>query len=94
MNKNVEVEINSNELQINEDDIVVDHRLRKPIDSFNIKLLDHIRREYVFKGLFQPYGHNFLKKKYGKNKRGFRDVWFKEFDWLEYSVSKDVAYCF
>lgn len=26
--------------------------------------------------------------------RSFQGEWFKKFDWLEYSQSKDVAYCF
>ena len=38
LNRNVEVEINSDELEINENDIVVDPGLRRPIDSFNINI--------------------------------------------------------
>ncbi|XP_042465980.1 zinc finger MYM-type protein 1-like [Zingiber officinale] len=30
----------------------------------------------------------------GKDNRCFREVWFKDRDWLEYSVSKDAAFCF
>ena len=40
------------------------------------------------------YGHNFLKRKYRKDNKTIRDVWFKEFDCLEYSVSKNVTIVF
>ncbi|KAL9671073.1 hypothetical protein QQ045_008637 [Rhodiola kirilowii] len=35
--------------------------------------------------------HNFPRKKYGKDNRAFRDAWFEEFEWLEYSVQNDAA---
>ena len=94
LNNNVKLEVNPNEVEIDENDIVADLGLRKPIDSFNVNMRDRIRREYMTKGPYQPKGNNFLKKKYGKDNRGFRGVWFDDFDWLEYSVSKDAAYCF
>jgi hypothetical protein len=34
------------------------------------------------------------KKKFGDSSRAFQQAWYKKFDWLEYSVSKDVAFCF
>ena len=49
MNKNFELEVNSGEVEIDEDDIVVDPGLLKPIDSFNVNMQDCIRRAYVGK---------------------------------------------
>ncbi|KAL9667941.1 hypothetical protein QQ045_002311 [Rhodiola kirilowii] len=81
---NVELEANLNdeEVEIIETDIVADPGLRKPIESYESNIRDRIRREYVAKGPCQPKGHNFPRKKYGKDNRAFRDAWFEEFDWL------------
>lgn len=81
-------------LSADSDDIISDPGLRKPIEDFDDKIRDCIRREYISKGPCQPYGHDFPKKQYGKSTRAFRDVWFLKFSWLEYSVSKDSAFCF
>ena len=75
------------------DDIIADPGLRKPIEEYDVGIRDQIRREYLIKGPCQPLGHNFPKKQYGKTMRGFRELWFKNNEWLEYSVSKDAAYC-
>ncbi|XP_042035225.1 zinc finger MYM-type protein 1-like [Salvia splendens] len=64
------------------------------MDSFDVNIQDRIRREYVAKGPCQPKSHDFPKKQYGKDKRGFRDVWYKDYVWLEYSTTTDAAYCF
>ncbi|KAH7665581.1 Ribonuclease H-like protein [Dioscorea alata] len=45
-------------------------------------------------GPCQPVGHNFPRKQQGKDLRSFKELWFQKFDWLEYSVEKDAAYCF
>ncbi|KAH7655918.1 Ribonuclease H-like protein [Dioscorea alata] len=45
-------------------------------------------------GPCQPFGHNFPRKQQGKDLRSFKEMWFQKFDWLEYSVEKDAAYCF
>jgi hypothetical protein len=39
-------------------------------------------------------GHKFPKTKFGADWRSFLDVWYKKYDWLEYSVEKDAAFCF
>ena len=59
-----------------------------------MNIRDRIRREYASKGPCQPHNHIFPKNKYGKDNRSFRDAWFKDNIWLEYSVSKDAAFCF
>ena len=94
LSENVELTSNLDEIEINQDDIVSDPGLRKPIESFNVNIRDRIRREYAFKGPCQPHNHIFPKKKYGKDNRSFRDAWFKDNIWLEYSVAKDAAFCF
>ena len=55
---------------------------------------DDAKREYVLLGPCQPKGHVYPKRKiYGHN-RSFHDTWFTNRAWLEYIVSKDVAFCF
>ena len=94
LSENVELTSNLDEIEINQDDIVSDPGLRKPIESFNVNIRDRIRREYASKGPCQPHNHIFPKKKYGKDNISFRDVWFKDNIWLEYSIEKDAAFFF
>ena len=94
LSKNVELTSNLDEIEINQDDIVSDPGLRKPIESFNVNIRDRIRREYASKGPCQPHNHIFPKKKYEKDNRSFRYAWFKDNIWLEYSVAKDATFCF
>jgi hypothetical protein len=77
-------------------DIVADLGERKPIDDFHHDIRDEARRAYLQIGPYRPAGHKFPKtKKDGKGQsRGFVGSWFDQFDWLEYSVAKDAAYCF
>jgi hypothetical protein len=44
-------------------------------------------------GPTQPQEFNFPRKWNGGEWRSFQKAWFDEFDWLEYSESKDAAYC-
>lgn len=53
-----------------------------------------MRWAYLSRGLSRLVGHNFPKTKFGPDWRSFRDAWYTKYDWLEYSVEKDVAYCF
>ncbi|KAK1373634.1 hypothetical protein POM88_029827 [Heracleum sosnowskyi] len=76
------------------DTIVSDPGSRKQIKEYDVGIRDRIRREYISKGVCQPFGHNFPKTTYGKSTRTFRDKWFKKYDWLEYSISKDAVFCF
>lgn len=70
-----------------------DPGLRKQIGDYATpEIRDAVRREYLKKGPFQPYGHNFPHNP--TDKRVFREEWFDEFDWLEYSVKENKAYCF
>ena len=80
--------------EFNPDHIVVDPGLRIPIDEFDPNIRDQVRRAYLSKGPTQPIGHTFPHKKYGKGFKVFREAWYKKYDWLEYSVEKDAAFCF
>ncbi|KAL3615242.1 hypothetical protein CASFOL_040903 [Castilleja foliolosa] len=91
--QNLNVEEN-NTLEINQDEILSDPGLRRPITSFDVNIRDQIRREYICRGPCQPIGHNYPKKKMGEDNRSFRDVWFEGRPWLEYSIAKDAAFCF
>jgi len=75
-------------------DIVVDPGLRKSIDEYDVNIRDAVRREYLLRGPCQPICHTYPKKKIGDRLRSFHDSWFKNFNWLEYSVAKDAAFCF
>lgn len=46
------------------------------------------------KGHCQPKSHNFPWRNYGTEKRRFISSWFNDYGgWLEYSISKDAAFC-
>ena len=67
---------------------------RTPISEYDFNDQDSVRRRYIAKTACRPYGHAFeVRKIYGKN-RHFSFVWFEKYSWLEYSVSKEAAYCF
>ncbi|KAH7650966.1 Ribonuclease H-like protein, partial [Dioscorea alata] len=83
--------INTN---FNFNDIVSDPGLRKPIEDFDNRIRDQVRREYLTRGPCQAIGHKFPQKDYGKQKRSFEDAWFKQHPWLEYSITKDAPFCF
>jgi hypothetical protein len=76
------------------DDIVVDPGLQKSIYDFDPAIRDEAKRAYLSMGPCQPRGHVFPWKWQGDQMRGFIKTWFDRFDWLEYSVEKDAAYCF
>ncbi|XP_021812318.1 zinc finger MYM-type protein 1-like [Prunus avium] len=54
---------------------------------------DEIRRAYLQKGPCQPKGHRFSQSNQSGINRRFIAQWFDEFDWLEYSITKDAAFC-
>ncbi|XP_071923027.1 uncharacterized protein [Coffea arabica] len=81
-------------VELNLNDIVSDPGLRKSVEKFDISLRDHVRREYLTRGPCQPIGHMYPKTSFGKQHRSFQDSWYQKFVWLEYSISKDAAFCF
>ncbi|KAL6540509.1 hypothetical protein OROMI_024392 [Orobanche minor] len=80
-------------VEFNPDDIISDPGLRLPIESYNTNIRDQVRRAYLAKGPYQPCDYNFPQKQFNKIRRSFQKNWFTDFDWLEYSVAKDEAYC-
>jgi hypothetical protein len=50
-------------------------------------------RTYASGGPTQPKEFSFPRKWQTGEWRSFQKSWFDEFDWLEYSISKDTAYC-
>ncbi|KAL4112114.1 hypothetical protein QTP88_015962 [Uroleucon formosanum] len=57
--------------------------------SFRLEL-----KERVIRGPYQPDIKLFPRTKIGQNYRSFQKKWYDCFKWLEYSVSKDKAFCF
>ena len=71
-----------------------DPGLRIKISNYHPNERDQIRRHYLQNKDCQPVNHDFPQSQFGKIKRQFNLVWFKEFpSWLEYSITKDATYC-
>jgi hypothetical protein len=80
-----------------EEEIKYDPGLRKEIDSYHPNQREKVRRKYLENGPCQPRTCKFPSTQIGEkeNPRRFQPEWFDEFgSWLEYSESKDRAYCF
>ncbi|KAJ1289491.1 hypothetical protein BS78_02G168100 [Paspalum vaginatum] len=77
--------------EFNPDHIISDPGLQIPIDQFGPNIRGEIRRDFMERGPTQPSSHIFPK---GDDKRCFQREWFKKYDWLEYSLVNDKAYCF
>jgi hypothetical protein len=80
-----------------EEEIKYDPGLRKEIDSYHPNHREKVRRKYLENGPCQPRTCIFPSSQIGEteNPRRFIPEWFNEFGgWLEYSESKDRAYCF
>ena len=74
-------------------DIVGDPGNRKPIEHYAFEIRDQVKRAYALGGLTQPINHSFPRRWQSGEWRSFQSTWYDKFDWLEYSVSKDAAYC-
>ncbi|KAL4625418.1 hypothetical protein ACB092_05G024200 [Castanea dentata] len=72
----------------------MDPGLRIKICNYHPNERDQIRRHYLQNKPCQPVDHDFPQSQFGKTKRRFNPVWFKDYpSWLEYSITKDAAYC-
>ncbi|XP_059289805.1 uncharacterized protein LOC132043321 [Lycium ferocissimum] len=81
-------------LGVNLESLEADPGIRKPIAEYNPNILDEVRRYYIQKERCQPEVLDFPKTKFGKEMRQFSPNWYKgRRKWLEYSITKDVAYC-
>ncbi|XP_071718860.1 uncharacterized protein [Rutidosis leptorrhynchoides] len=68
---------------------------RKRMREYPLKEREKIRREYLKLGPYQIHLQKYPSKGSKKQARRFQYSWFKMFpNWLEYSPSKDVVYCF
>jgi hypothetical protein len=81
-------------VMLNQNNIVGDPGLRKPIEELDVNIRDVVRREYLLLDPCQPKGHIFPKKQIGDRQRSFQESWFKKHEWLEYSVAKGAAFAF
>ena len=78
-----------------EEEIQFDPGKRKMIDDYHPNQKDVVRRKYLDNGPCQPRTYDFPYTHFGDKNRRFNPEWFDEFgSWLEYSESKDRAYCF
>ncbi|GJR67955.1 zinc finger MYM-type protein 1-like protein [Tanacetum coccineum] len=70
-----------------------DPGLRINILDYNPNDQDVVRSEYMERGPCRPLSHNFPQTKFGVKSRRFNPRWFNKYDWLEYSIDKDAAFC-
>ena len=81
-------------IEVDVANLPTDPGLRIKISNYHANERDQIRRHYLQNKACQPVNHGFPQSQFGKTKRRFNPVWFKEFpNWLEYSITKDAAYC-
>jgi hypothetical protein len=78
-----------------EEEIEFDPGKRRCIDEYPPNLRDMVRRKYLANGPCQPRTDDYPATEICGRDRRFVSDWFDEFgSWLEYSESKDRAYCF
>ncbi|BBH08941.1 hypothetical protein Prudu_021296 [Prunus dulcis] len=73
--------------------LIADPGLRPQMLDYDPNIRDEVRRAYLQKGPCQPKDHTFPQTDLSGYDRRFNVKWFDEFDWLEYSISKDAAFC-
>ncbi|KAI5328884.1 hypothetical protein L3X38_028281 [Prunus dulcis] len=73
--------------------LIADPGLRPQMLDYDPNIRDEVRRAYLQKGPCQPKDHTFPQTDLSGYDRRFNVKWFDEFDWLEYSISKDDAFC-
>lgn len=73
-----------------------DPGLRRQIWEYPINKRKEVREAYLRMGPYQwePIVGDYPLTKSGKQNRKFNSKWFEKYHWLEYSPTKDKAYCF
>ncbi|KAH9795781.1 TTF-type domain-containing protein [Citrus sinensis] len=62
--------------------------------DYDVNQQDEIRRAYIMSGPYQPRLPEYPKSGSEKHPRRFQSLWFDSFpSWLEYSPTKDAAFC-
>ena len=79
----------TNNIDFDPAEILCDPALRKQISEYPPEVQDQVRRAYILKGPTQP-----ILKFPRTDSRGFSQSWYSRFNWIEYSQSRDAAYCF
>ncbi|KAL4613890.1 hypothetical protein ACB092_07G014500 [Castanea dentata] len=81
-------------IEVDVANLPTDPGLRIKICNYHPNERDQIRRHYLQNKPCQPVDHDFPQSQFGKTKRRFNLVWFKDYpSWLEHSITKDAAYC-
>jgi hypothetical protein len=91
--KKVDNSSKQDRVEINLTDLPFDPGLRPRIMDYHPNDRDQVRRAYAQRGARQPKEHIFPYKTYGAKDRRFNNGWFTQFNWLEYSIAKDTAFC-
>jgi hypothetical protein len=72
--------------------VVPDPGIRRPIESYGTaEIRDKMRWAYLSRGRNRLVGHSYPKN---PDKRSFLEAWYSKYDWLEFSVEKNAAFCF
>ncbi|KAI5356218.1 hypothetical protein L3X38_009113 [Prunus dulcis] len=73
--------------------LIADPGLRPQMLDYDPNIRNEVQIAYLQKGPCQPKDRTFSQTDLSGYDRRFNVKWFDEFDWLEYSISKDVAFC-
>jgi hypothetical protein len=85
--------IHRGRVEFSQSDVLGDPGNRIPIEEYAHEIREQVRRAYALRGPTQPRNLIFPRKWQSGQWRSFQQTWFDEFDWLEYSESKDAVYC-
>ncbi|KAL7120290.1 hypothetical protein ACP275_02G114500 [Erythranthe tilingii] len=66
---------------------------RTPILDYHPNDQDEVRRAYLVNGPTRPNMTEYPPRKIGKLNRSFNNSWYKDSDWLEYSIEKEAVFC-
>ncbi|XP_042415036.1 zinc finger MYM-type protein 1-like [Zingiber officinale] len=85
---------NTETKEVDLDSLERDPGLRRQIWEYHPNQRDEIRRVYLNLKAYQPILQEYPLNKNIKHPRRFQSTWYEQFPWLEYSPTKDKAYCF